>query len=260
MSVPAHFAINNRELLLQEPTTDHEVEIQNAASMDYICSESSGEYSMFLQYQLMVRYVWTGSFRSDYWFHVCNFHPLLACFFCHPAHPYSRREHQGVLVITIAWTTALTAYVFRQSQDKPPEGLWGQVLILIFVTIPVLIIHAICEGMILGDWLLEYGADQWKAKTTRCASFTSFTKQLSDWVRQFESVKENVLTFNVVLSLILAFVAFVIINFNSGVWTAVGDCVVPVFRSQLYSWIGWFFSDAPMFCFNWTGERYVWGS
>jgi len=258
MSVAAHFVVNNRECLLKEETEDHEHEIQAAASMDYICGGDSGGDSMYLQYQLMMRYVWTGSYRWDYCFHAFNFHPLLACFLSHPAHPYNRYEHLGVLTITVAFSAALTSYVWRAYHGAPPEGFMGEIIIALFITLPVTIATAFCESVIIGSWFVEYGADQWNSSS--CGGFFGLTKYLKDLIIQCNVCKQSVLAFNVVVSLILCIGAFISINIKRDFFTALGETVGPVLKAQFYSWIVWFMSDMGMFCYRWSGEKYFWGS
>merc|ERR1711879_537111 len=58
-------------------------------------------------------YYWTGVPGYDYWFYVCNWHPLLGIFFCHPNHPWSKSLRLLMFFASLAITMVPAAYIGR---------------------------------------------------------------------------------------------------------------------------------------------------
>lgn len=78
---------------------------------------------------------WSGNFCMDYAFYVLNWHPLLGLFFCHPNHPWTKKERLGMLIISIAITIVPAALIARSVRKGHIEVV-GTPIIIACITIP----------------------------------------------------------------------------------------------------------------------------
>mmetsp|Transcript_63455 Transcript_63455/g.147874 ORF Transcript_63455/g.147874 Transcript_63455/m.147874 type:complete len:591 (-) Transcript_63455:94-1866(-) len=92
------------------------------------------KYSNQLMLDLMNhRSYWSGIVIFDYAFHIANKHIFLGPLFCHPAHPFSKKERLAVMIINVLLiifpVSAMTAKFGKDSMVRT-------ILVAVLVTIP----------------------------------------------------------------------------------------------------------------------------
>jgi len=214
------------------------------------------QYSAPFQSDLLRgRAYWTGDFAADYGFHVANEHPLLSCFFSHPAHPYNKLERLAVLIIVTFLTFPPTFAILRwskhvQGKQAREPGIAGEVQameqlftrlgaqleILLLVTVPSLIIQLILETLAILDFQLQEG--------TGLGRYLACKPLCECAARCVVLVKQSCLVF----SFGLAGLVFYISVSTLGRRASMADAMGPFLMSRAQSWTLWFVFDGLTPC------------
>lgn len=133
-------------------------QMMKAFSFSWSKEEAHG-YHVQLYKSLANDYYWSGNCFFDWIFFVLQWHPLLGVFFCHPAHPYSKRERIAVLIFECAATLLPSALLVLCSEaaekggivDKDHEEKLSHGLILVCVTLPVAIVELLLYQLAIVD-------------------------------------------------------------------------------------------------------------
>jgi len=105
-------------------------------------------YIKKLQCELANSYYWSGNCCADYFFFVCNWHPLVGMFFCHPNHPWSKRERLTMTLISLSVTMVPSAMIGTTfAADAAAKKLFT----ILGVTIPDAVIGVILYQLSIAD-------------------------------------------------------------------------------------------------------------
>lgn len=91
-------------------------------------------YRNTLRYDLAMSYYWSGNFLFDFVFFVCQWHPILGIFLCHPNHPWSKMKRLSMYIISLELTMVPTMALTVREEDDNWEWIFS------FVTVPNLIL------------------------------------------------------------------------------------------------------------------------
>eukprot|EP00408_Alexandrium_pacificum_P030314 CAMPEP_0171291158 /NCGR_PEP_ID=MMETSP0790-20130122/71510_1 /TAXON_ID=2925 /ORGANISM="Alexandrium catenella, Strain OF101" /LENGTH=240 /DNA_ID=CAMNT_0011760877 /DNA_START=76 /DNA_END=796 /DNA_ORIENTATION=+ len=162
------------------------------------------------------RCYWTGNILRDYGFHVSNAHPLLGCFRCHEAHPYTRRERRAVLLATSALTLPPSAIFGVDLYNERELNTLFLVEVLVLVTLPIMVAQAVL------DWLSVLDLYVQRDGSGRVGEMPGWFEpsQLFAWVvRQF---KRACLAAALGLSLLMLFVCVAVLGRDNAPTTTLG--------------------------------------
>eukprot|EP00928_Gymnodinium_smaydae_P025330 TRINITY_DN20213_c0_g2_i1.p1 TRINITY_DN20213_c0_g2~~TRINITY_DN20213_c0_g2_i1.p1 ORF type:complete len:263 (-),score=44.88 TRINITY_DN20213_c0_g2_i1:312-1100(-) len=227
--------------------------------MGFRCAWSKEEahgHHVQLYKALANEYYWSGNFVLDWLFFVLQWHPLLGIFFCHPAHPFSKRERIAVFVFECAATLLPSALLVAVSKAmyhhgtiaKEHETLVSHVSILIFVTLPVSVIEVVLYWLAIIDIYLK---DQdllprWKIDDY----FQSGLKLVARGIFCCFS------TMSVVYAVLVTIISGLVLHI---IGCPIDYLVYPFMVSRVQSWILWFltwtFSPYIGFIHSWCTER-----
>lgn len=90
---------------------------------------------------------WIGVYWQDYIFHICNRHPVLSIFSCHPMHPFSKTERLCIELLRIIGTCSFVTCMkskFRMelwiNHSTEKSAIEQFIAIYLHITLPVTIV------------------------------------------------------------------------------------------------------------------------
>jgi len=193
---------------------------------------------------------WSDNFCYDYIFHVANNHPLLSCVFCSPLHPYSKRERLLVLLIVSLYTIAMESLLYWMFQPQRSEsGAMGSlniVPVLLFITIPIMLVQVVLEQMSVLDARFQ---------TTEEGCVATFCNKIANAIKGAEKgLFDTALWWSIGITIIS-----VALTYNKAI---LPQLCVTFWESRIQAWILWFPSDLLMPCFGfvckWRAFRRHW--
>lgn len=113
---------------IPEPGKSKELMIGCCCGRDPECS-----YINTLKTELANSYYWSGVCLIDYFFFICQWHPLVGVFLCHPNHPWSKKERFLMILISLSITMVPSAFIGKAFAEDPVAN---KLFIILFVTVP----------------------------------------------------------------------------------------------------------------------------
>lgn len=94
-----------------------------------------------LEMELANSYYWSGSLCKDYWFFVCNWHPLLGLLMSHPAHPWSKLERLATFMFSACFSLMPIALQLQGGRRGKLKGndAEAQAKLLLYVSLPLML-------------------------------------------------------------------------------------------------------------------------
>merc|ERR1711879_130869 len=129
------------------------------AQMEYGCvdgkEEEKKDYIHRLRDDLANTYWWSGNWFQDFFFFVCQWHPLIGILMCHPNHPWSKRDRIQMTVISLCLTMIPAVWVgqrYEGQKDSNPLAKFERTTETIFlITIPDIIYGVLLYQLSIAD-------------------------------------------------------------------------------------------------------------
>jgi hypothetical protein len=90
-------------------------------------------YINTLKTELANSYYWSGGPCYDYIFFVCNWHPIIGILFCHPNHPWTKRERFLMMLVSMCITLVPAAFIGKTFAN---DAVAMKLFTILGVTIP----------------------------------------------------------------------------------------------------------------------------
>lgn len=176
------------------------------------------------------RCFFTGSWCRDYCYHVLNWHPLISCFFCDPVNPYTKWERVVVLLTMTTVSMLPTALIQNRLQALDTSAMDKRLIILWYVTIPVLVLQYLIEYAIFFRAVFGFHAS--RSRMGCCCRIFSLSmgccKGCCLWSAMY-------------LSILCVCIAGALVQ--AGDAAEVQDGLIPLAISRIEFWVIWFLTD-----------------
>lgn len=149
-----------------------------ASVMDFGCERTDGHLSLLPQTEnytpkllrnlLNGTAFWSGEFMFDYAFHTANHHLVMGCFFCHPAHPYTKMGRTFVLLVVIL----LIVFPVSAFSVTLPNNLLRTLLMAASVACPRTFLRKAMTDAATHDWKAVLAEHEQAAECGRLLSLT----------------------------------------------------------------------------------------
>mmetsp|Transcript_27855 Transcript_27855/g.58966 ORF Transcript_27855/g.58966 Transcript_27855/m.58966 type:complete len:255 (-) Transcript_27855:103-867(-) len=127
-------------------------EFPNGKAAEVACgccggAPSDAPYIQRLRSELANSYYWSGSFVKDYFFFVCNWHPMLGMLLSHPNHPWTKTERFLMFLISLS-ISIIPSAVIASSIEQAAVTTTATITL---VTIPNIIVGVVLYQLSIAD-------------------------------------------------------------------------------------------------------------